>query len=160
MSDPRWVAVYAKAKQEQRAAMALAEQGFETFLPQAPKRDARGMMTSMAPMFPRYLFCGVWPDQSVAPIRSTPGVSSMVRFGGTVAFMQQRDIDAISAVEQLMTGNDPLRPGEAIEILSGPFAGLNALVDASAEQRIYVLLEFMGKMNRVALAPEQVARAG
>ena len=158
MMNPKWVAVYAKAKQEQRAAIALAEQGFETFLPQAPKRDARGLVVDRVPMFPRYLFCGVWPEQSVAPIRSTPGVSSMVRFGGVVAFMDQQQIDAIASVEAVLTGDNPLKKGERIQILQGPFAGLNALVDASAEQRIFVLLEFMGKMNRVALKTEQVAR--
>ena len=36
------------------------------------------------PLFPRYLFVGATDEQSWAPVRSTVGVASMVRFGGQV----------------------------------------------------------------------------
>ncbi len=44
----------------------------------------------------------------------------------------------------------PFRHGEAVEFRAGPFAGLNGVFDMEAgEERAFVLLEWLGKVNRL-----------
>src|SRR5215210_7146750 len=79
-----WYLVYAKPRQESVAQTNLVRQGYETYLPlvrQTVKRQGR-RVTVVGPMFPRYLFIRLdTQSDNWAPIRSTLGVVSLVRFG-------------------------------------------------------------------------------
>ena len=83
--NSKWILVYTKVKQEQRAKRNLENQGFEIFLPMiAFAKQNQTKSITLKPMFPRYLF--VHLDQchdNWGPIRSTIGVSHLVKFGQT-----------------------------------------------------------------------------
>lgn len=159
-ASPPWYVVFSKPRQEAVALQQLLNQAYEVYLPQMPEWQRRHgqWKHKVVPMFPRYLF--VRPtrhQQSIAPARSTVGVAGLVRFG--VEFARVRPV-LITAIHQLEVQVADLRrrpPGEAIpqgtavQIVEGPFAGLQAVVHASAQDRVIVLLEIVGREAKVKL---------
>ena len=85
-----WYVVHTKIRQEALAMTNLNRQGFECYVPMIKMEKMRRHKATLVkePMFPRYLFIrldtsGSGPSWS--PIRSTLGVSQLVRFGGQPA---------------------------------------------------------------------------
>jgi len=154
---PRWYVVQTQANAENKAAGHLARQGFTTYLPRYLKkrRHARRVETVTAPLFPRYLFVAAAnARQSFAPVRSTPGVAQLVNFGGFPATVPDAVIDMLKDREDPDTAacarKRPFGPGDAVAFRAGPFAGLEGIFAAeSGEARVVVLLELLGKLNRV-----------
>ena len=100
------------------------------------------------PMFPRYLFVRLKNDgqQNWSPIRSTIGVSHLVTFGPHLAMLD--DEIMVNLIERL--DEDPVveafKQGDIVEIVDGPFGGLEAVFRTfSGEGRATLLLEFMAK---------------
>lgn len=105
-------------------------------------------------MFPRYLF--VRPghtDQSVAPIRSTWGVSQLVRFGTEPAWADACLINDIRQFERsrniLDQGMTPFAKGDQVQVLDGPFKGISADVLSCDQQRVILLLQVLGKTQHL-----------
>ena len=83
-----WYLVHTRPRQEEIAREHLARQGYGVYLPrlQLPRRRRGRWLDVVEPLFPRYLFAGARRDeQSVHPIRSTRGVSALVRGGESYA---------------------------------------------------------------------------
>lgn len=148
-----WYVVYTKPSQEVRAATELAYQGFSVYLPKISEaKRLRGQwMKQIRPMFPRYLF--VQPEhteQSIAPVKSTRGVSHLVRQGAALVVCPETFIDSIRNAEAQLNceGGAPfVAVGETIEIVEGPFQGMVSRVVASTEDRVSILLELLGKLQ-------------
>jgi transcriptional antiterminator RfaH len=156
-SRMNWYLVHTKPRQEFRALVNLQDQGFEPWLPtlRVQKVRARQMAVVEEPLFARYLFLPLGPQSNSAPIRSTPGVSRIVSFGGQPAKVPREVIDTLQA-EVTRRTQDPARPlfqsGQSVKIGTGPFAGLTAVFDMQdAEARALVLIELMGRPARLAV---------
>jgi transcriptional antiterminator RfaH len=161
--DVAWSVVMTKPRQENYAAARLAEQDFSTYLPMVAKRDKLGRKTGIMPMFPGYCFCGYAADQSIAPIRSTPGVISLVRFGLEIAVIQPAVVDRVRRVEAALQASadaGELKPGDKVQVIDGPFAGLEGLASRVSAERIDVLMTIMGQAQRIRFAPDHLARPG
>ncbi len=160
----RWYLVYTKPRQEDVARTNLERQGFTTYLPrirQSRRRQNRRVLVVEA-MFPRYLFIELDPQQdNWAPIRSTLGVSALVRFGPYPAPVPEDLLAALRAREDA-DGIQELPPpafrrGEALRIADGAFAGYEGIFLArSGRDRVVVLLEIMGQQARVELGEGEV----
>ncbi len=160
-----WCAVQTHARAEDKAAFHLARQGYRVFLPKHLKRrkHARRVEWVPAPLFPRYLFVAVDPGVGRWwSIRSTVGVSNLVRFGKMPATVPAEVIAEIEA-RQDESGMVKLRPclgvkrGERVRIIDGPLTDLEGLFDgASDEARVTVLLDLMGRQVAVRVPAETV----
>ncbi len=154
-----WHLAYTKPRSEAAASMQLARQGYEAYLPlyKTLKRGPEGLLPQRSPMFPRYVFFRAGrAGQSIAPVRSTLGVSHIVRFGVTPATVSDALLDALRAFEQQREQAGPetlssLQPGRRVAVCDGPLKGLEGLVSASAGQRVTVLLDVLGLQTRVSL---------
>ncbi len=99
-------------------------------------------------MFPRYLFVRLSHDgqQNWSPIRSSKGVSHLVNFGGLAASLDDETMDNL---QQKIDNNSLVKvfsKGDSIEIVNGPFKGLEAIFRSySGEERAVLLLDFMSK---------------
>lgn len=96
-----WYVCHTKPRQESLAVRKLAEQGYEVYLPMLARweRKKGAWHKTEQVMFPRYSFVRcVRPGQSIAPIRSTPGVSGLVTFGTTPATLGETAVEAIRAI--------------------------------------------------------------
>ena len=113
-------------------------------------------MNPNTPMFPGYCFCGFQPAQSMSPVRSTPGVFSLVRFGHEIAVIQPEVIERLRKVEAILQANAAdggLKPGDSVKVVQGPFAGFEGLASRVSAKRIDVL---MGKFKSCCKALEDM----
>ena len=93
-----WYVCQTKPRQENLALRKLEEQGYQVYLPLLavwkPHKD--GWQKNDQVMFPRYAFVRcARPGQSIAPIRSTPGVTGLVSFGNVPASIDDTLVEAI-----------------------------------------------------------------
>lgn len=156
-----WYLVHTKPREEVRALENLERQGYRCFLPiLAVEKLRRGaVMRVEEPLFPRYLFIELDADgfgQSWAPIRSTKGVSQLVRFGAEAAKVDERLIAALR--DRDAEAPRPLfRSGDRVTIADGPFAGIEAVFEiADGERRAMVLVEMLGKRARLTVPVRQL----
>ena len=83
---PSWHVVQSKPRMEQRAKENLENQGFEVFLPMLDIQKVRRgkLQTITEPLFSRYMFLRLTEQmQDLSVVRSSKGVSHLVRFGTT-----------------------------------------------------------------------------
>lgn len=160
-----WYVVFTKPRQEARAQEQLERQGFEIYAPRYPRLKPGSMTASIEPMFPRYLFLRpTHLEQSLAVVRSTLGVSNLVRFGLDPARVRAEVVEKIRALEaeqmaQPLASQYPYQAGDRVRIEAGPLQGLEGLVEAVAEKRVMVLMSFLGRESSVTIAPEHLCAA-
>ena len=163
-----WYVVHTKPRKEALAEVNLQRQDFETYLPWF-KRVARhrgGWKEIVEPLFPRYLFLRLDPtQQTVAPIRSTLGVTTLVTFGQRLMPVPETVVDTLRSSEDAQTGlhaapKHELKAGETVAITAGPFEGLQGIFENnSGEERVAILLDVLGQARRVVLARANIAAA-
>ena len=151
-----WYAVQTQPNRENLAVLHLERQGFDVWLPCCERivRHARQIKRVRRPLFPGYLFINF--DLETArwcSINGTIGVKSIVSFGRTPSVVDNEFITALKASESsdgfIDTGTDNLRPGQGVEILSGPMAGqIGKLLSLDAGNRVTVLLQMLGHFIR------------
>ena len=160
-----WYLIYSKPRGEELAVANLERQGYRCYLPRfKATRKVRGRLTTnIEPMFPRYLFISL--DTSTdnwAPIRSTVGVTRLVRFGIEPALVPDTLIQALMDHEDAQGLLSPPRrdfeKGDRVRIFEGPFKDYEAIFLArNSSERVIVLLEILGKESRVAIDPAYLA---
>lgn len=164
----RWYAVCCKPRQEAVAEENLQRQGFRVYLPRIRIRQRRRgqWIDAVEVLFPRYIFIRVDPlRRSTATVRSTRGVVGLVRFGGKPALVPDAVMEALLQREDAATGlhqdNRPLlSAGEPVKLVDGPLAGMEGIfTQHDGHKRVIVLLELLGKANRVTVSRDWVARA-
>lgn len=151
-ASPRWFLAYTEPRRESAAREQLDRQGYETYLPLYGRAE---------PMFPRYLFFRPSrASQSIAPVRSTRGIQAVVRFGSVYARVEPQLIDAIREQEarQALAVRSRPQPGQRVRVHGDVpmFAGLEGLVHSSAERRVIVLMEILGRQTPVRLQAEHL----
>jgi transcriptional antiterminator RfaH len=159
-----WYLVYAKPRQETVAQQNLERQGYRTYLPlvsQARRRNGR-RVNVVAPMFPRYLFIHLDNrSDNWAPIRSSRGVVSLVRFGQEAAKVPNGFIAALRAREdergvQLLPAEE-YRPGSRVRITDGSFSGYQAVFLAkTGRDRVVLLLDILGQHTRATVSADAI----
>lgn len=161
-----WYVVYTQPHKEQIAFQNLQKQGFDTYLPRYQKRcrHARRVYTVMSPLFPRYLFVHMNPaTQRWRSINGTLGVSYLLSDGPDPISIPDGIVDTIRNQEQ--EGIVQVMPpafvkGQKICVTNGPFAELEGLFECvDDDQRVVLLLEFMGRVVRTHLPGHAVTAA-
>jgi transcriptional antiterminator RfaH len=160
-----WYVVYARPRQEARAMENLSNQGFKCFLPAIHVERLRGGHRAMIsePLFPRYLFIYLEAGRSNwSAIRSTRGVSHLVRFGGVAARIPAALIDALN--EQPARNKTLFDAGDQLKVIDGPFIGFEAellrLYEApDGEARVMVLMDILTRPQKISLPASAVRKA-
>lgn len=160
-----WYVAHTKPRQERVAQENLLRQGYGVYLPllKVFKNVRNRQETRLEPLFPRYLFFQpADAQQSIAPVRSTQGITSIVRFGQAPAVLYAETLKNIQAFEARQNAASfeeisALKPGTAVVVTEGPFAGLEGLVSMASEQRVVVLMQLLGKQQRLKFSPQQLS---
>jgi transcriptional antiterminator RfaH len=163
-----WYAVRCKPRQETVAEENLQRQDFRVYLPRIRIRQRRRgrWLDTVEVLFPRYIFIRINPlRRSTATVRSTRGVVGLVRFGGQPAVVPDAVMDALLQREDAASGlhldNRPLfTAGEQVKLVDGPLTGMEAIfTQQDGDKRVIVLLELLGKANKISVSRDWVARA-
>jgi len=154
-----WYLIYSKPREEKLAQEHLERQGYKTYLPLILGRIKRRGRSekSIQAMFPRYLFIYLSDEtDNWGPIRSTIGISHLVKFGMKPAkvpeklIMQLKENECDKGFYDLATKKFKL--GEKLLIAEGPFAGYEAtLFSQNSEDRVIVLLKIAEKYIKINL---------
>jgi len=156
----RWHVIRSKPRAESTARAQLERQGFRVYFPQLvkPARVRGRWLDRIEPLFPRYLFVALESGrQCLAPIRSTVGVTGIVRFGTDYATVTHGIIENLMRRADPQTGLHHLeqpvfRCGGKVRILEGPFERLEGVFERyEGEERALILLEVLGRETRVRM---------
>jgi transcriptional antiterminator RfaH len=157
-TEPHWYVIQTKPRQEAIAEANLNRQSFEVYYPQIlePRRCRGKWKESVQPLFPRYLFAHLnLTCDNIAPIRSTHGVTKMVKFGELIRPVPDGFIQQLQQAEDPLTGlHKPdlslFKKGDEVVIVSGPFSGQKGVFQATnGAERVVILLELLGRTNAV-----------
>ncbi len=163
----KWLLVYTKAKEEQRAKTNLENQGFQTFLPMiAFVKMNRSKSTTVEPMFPRYLFIKLNLEKdNWTLIKSTRGVSHIVVFGQRFAEIPDR------VVAHLKSGADKndifkqtikrqeFEKGDTLIIAQGIFKDKEAtFLSKKSKERVRILLRFVNHLITTEIAASDIGQ--
>ncbi len=162
-----WYVVHTKPRQEQRAFDNLVRQGFDCYLPTVTvERIRRGAVSRVVEaLFPRYLFIRLGDaldsGKGWGSIRSTQGVSRLVTFGGEAAKAPDHLIETLQTMENQRNGETRrlFTHGEAVQVKSGPFAGLEGVYQmGDGEARAFILIELISKQVKLPVKPEELRK--
>lgn len=165
--DEAWYLAQLKPNSHQIAERNLTRLGFRIFFPrhQETRRGNGRFSTALRPMFPGYMFVAFDPTRGLwRAINGTYGVSRLVCAGNAPQQVPQEIVSGLMArcdgagVFDTLT---PFRPGEKVRIGAGPFLDFIAGVEEIAtDQRVWVLLDLMGRQTRVAVGQKALRVAG
>ena len=156
----RWYVVHTQPRYEDTAARHLGNQNFGVYCPKYMKRrsHARRVDWVASPLFPRYLFVQMDVEQAQwRAIHSTVGVSYLVCQGDApvaipdnlVAEIREREDESGRVVVGKLVS---FKNGDQVRLLSGPMADQVGLFDcASDEERVFILLDLLGRQVRVRM---------
>jgi transcriptional antiterminator RfaH len=163
----KWFAVLTNARAEWMAHQELRRQGYDTLYLHymGTVSHANRKIGVLKPYFPRYLFVGVEPGQSIGKVNKTQGVSTVVYFGDEPLAVPDRVMDELRA-----KGNrdglvdvpaapvrERLERGTQVTLESGPFAGFIATVSLDRGASIVVWLRSFGdRLIPLTVGPEDV----
>lgn len=159
-----WYLIHTKPRQEQLAREHLERQGYQIYLPFAPvRRKRRGRTIRVVdPMFPRYLFINLSDEtDDWRPIRSTIGVSALVRFGQTPARIPDSLIENLKSredtegIQQVPEKN--FSKGDEVHIAEGLFEGFEGIYECkSGRDRVILLLKISEQYVTLKLDSNQI----
>ena len=145
-----WHVIMTKPHKESYAVEKLTEQGFAVYCPQRPheKMVRHKRVVKHLPLFPRYLF--IQQDECFSQkqhvIRSTPGVSQLIKHGEIIIPVHDEVIDSIRSLEQSHQGVTEryFIKDEPVRILAGIYMDLEAIyLHDDGEQRTILLVQLL-----------------
>jgi transcriptional antiterminator RfaH len=153
--NSKWLLVYTKAKEEQRAKKNLENQGFEIFLPMIAFAELnQPKPTTLKAMFPRYLFVKINTElDKWTRIKSTRGVSHLVVFGQRLAEIPNQVIVYLRSkadendIVKLKITRQEFQKGEKLVVKTGAFKGKEAtFLSKKSKERVRILLRFINHL--------------
>ncbi|MFJ3053247.1 MULTISPECIES: transcription/translation regulatory transformer protein RfaH [Pseudomonas nitroreducens/multiresinivorans group] len=159
-SEKQWYLVQCKPRQDLRALENLTRQQYECLLPMHQvERIRNGVIQQQAePLFPGYLFIALDTLQdNWMPIRSTRGVSQIVRFDSHPLAVPS------AVIEKIRTRDAAIAPlfetGERVRIGLPGSPGVEAIFEAvDGTERVILLLNLLRRESRVSVPITQVGR--
>ena len=163
--EVRWHALYTRHQHEKLVAHALTGKGFDIFLPlyRTVHRWKDRWKELELPLFPNYLFILGGLDRMLN-ILTTPGVHSLVAWGGRPADIPQNEIDAVRRLVEspLRIQQHPfIKCGDRVRIKSGPLEGIEGiLVRSKSAYRLVLSVEMLARSAAVEVDVSMVERIG
>jgi transcriptional antiterminator RfaH len=167
VDEPLWFCLKTQPKREHLAATTLRREfGIECLSPRLRfrKMTRRGAVWFVEAMFPGYLFAKfIYAKQSRA-VESSHGVSGIVHFGDRLATLSADIVAGLQArvgTEEIVTVDCSIEVGQPVEIIDGPFQGLEVVVThlLPAKERVRVLLQLLGRSVEMELPTAKVLAA-
>jgi transcription antitermination factor NusG len=161
--DSWWHALYTRHQHETVVSQALSSKGFEVFLPRYRAihrwKDRQKELT--LPLFPNYVFIRGGLDRMLS-IVTTPGVHSLISWGGRPARIPSQEIDDVRRLVESPLRVEPhpfLKCGDRVRIKSGPLEGIEGiLVRQTRGYRLVLSVEMLSKSAAVEVDVSAVER--
>ena len=163
-----WLCFQTNSKQEFFAKANLVEKGFDVLLPFYMKlvSHARKKILKPYPIFPSYAFLLYDGNPlSLNKIKNSIGVKKYLK--KTDGFPQIVPDKVIQDIKNLKQSDGSykldknfLKPGDEVLIIDGAMSGIKAIInDYIDERRAQLLVNFLGRINKVNLNTNMIERA-
>lgn len=147
-AEPRWYAIYTRARHEKRVAEQLTRKSVETLLPlyEAVRRWKNGRHKVQFPLFPGYAFVRIALKDRLQVVK-VPGVVCMVGFEGKPVALPEEEIEGLR--RGLADGIDVrphpyLKVGRRVRVVSGALRGMRGiLIRRKGRFRVVVSLDLI-----------------
>jgi transcription antitermination factor NusG len=162
-NDRQWFVATVKPQHEATVAQGFNLREMEQFSPtyeihrqnrQASRRTLR------PPLFPGYVFCRFARLERAAVLK-TPGVTSIVSFGGNPVAIPEREIERVRTMVASGLAVQPrtyLEQGSTVLIESGPLRGVEGIVvEARGDYSIVVSITLLQRSVSVRIEREMVS---
>jgi transcription antitermination factor NusG len=162
----RWAVARTKPQAERWAFINVCRLGYEAFLPACTVRRRDRVVPSLfhnveVPLFRGYVFIQHTPGTSWRPIRSAPGVASIVCAGHEIRYAAPGAVEQLMATEALRRTPAPLqqrfRPGSACRLSAGALRGHEAVVVEIDGDSVAVAVMLFGELRRVSVPLDSLA---
>ena len=160
---PGWYAIHTRHQHEKTVARVLDGKGFETFLPlySVVHRWQTGAKELSLPLFSCYVFLR-GPVERWLPVLTTPGIHTVVGFGGKAATIPRSEIEAIRRVVESPIKAEPypfIKCGDRVRIKEGPLVGLEGiLVRKKSQWKVTLSVEMLERSVAVEVDSFMVER--
>jgi len=148
-----WLALYTQPHKEYMVRDFLEGEGLTLYLPEIENKIQRGDRRPRRPFLPHYLFLQNPGAEKLTNVRWTPGLRKIVTFGERLALIPDELVQQLRArLESYQEPEkEPFEKGEIVNIISGPFEGMEAVFERrlSGQDRVRVFLEMV---NRIQVA--------
>ena len=162
-----WFILQYKANSHHQAVKNLNQQGFVTFLPlnDTTSRKASRFVTSTKPLFPGYMFISFdRTEPRWHKINNTYGVSRLITFNSILKSISSTFVEDLKRRYDLsgkLLPMQKLKKGDQVTVLKGPFANFIATVEKyEADQRIWILMDLMGRKAKIITPPDALKLSG
>jgi transcriptional antiterminator RfaH len=161
-TQERWFALYTKPHKECLVKELLSARQIEVYLPEIAVKSKRRDRRDKRPFFPHYMFARLdLQDGSIANLRWTPGLRSIVSMGGQPIPVPDEVVQELRRRLATMAQVEPeerFRKGDVVPVVRGPFEGLDAVFDRalSAQGRVRVFLQWMSRQVAAELDVEDL----
>lgn len=161
-----WHAVYVRSRAEKKAQFELQTLEIETYLPLQRKLrqwSDRKKWVEM-PLISGYLFVRA-SRKEYDQILQSNYILSYVRFDGKAAIVPDKQIEYLKLMlsrdnEDIEITREKLKPGQMIEVISGPFIGLKGkLQKIKGKNKVALELEQLGYSAMVEIKGEDIVLA-
>jgi transcription termination/antitermination protein NusG len=155
-----WYALYVKPRKEKTVETLLAQRHFEAFSPSVLERRlwSDRIKTVDRTLFPGYVFCRFAPlSEERLPVLTVPGVNWIVGNGKDAVPVPDSQVDALRravASGHRVEPYDYLETGDRVEVLEGPLAGIEGILQGTLERRNQVRLVLSVELLRRSVAVE------
>lgn len=149
----KWFVVYSHPHKESIAAVNIARQGFETYVPCYKKivKHARKINVVAAPLFPRYFFVKIDEEQNNwHSINNTHGVSYLLKTktGSLLSIKDYIIVELFNNHDQnglvSLSVLELFKPGDKVRILNGAFNNHTAIYQRMTDsQRVELLINLI-----------------
>jgi len=115
-------------------------------------------------MFPGYLFAKFVYAAQHRAVENSHGIRGIVHFGDLLATLPEHIVASLQSkvgAEEIVTLDCSIKVGQSVQIIDGPFQGLEVVVTnlLPAKDRIRVLFDFLGRSMEMEMSTFQVLAA-
>jgi transcriptional antiterminator RfaH len=165
-SGVHWYALHSKPRKERQVETYLQYQNIETFYPTIRVKPVNPRAAKIQSYFPGYLFVHVdLACVGLSALNWVPGAIGLVTFGGQppaipdhVIARLYEHVAQLEVIRQSFV--DSLKPGDTVQICSGPLRGYEAMFDTrlNGNQRVQVLLKALGRTIKTTVNVKDIEK--
>ncbi len=160
-----WYAIRVRTGYESLAARALEWKHIKCLLPVSSEMRLWGKRRQkvLVPAFPGYLFAQFGMPRKL-DVLTSPGVMSIVGFGGNPAPISQFEIDSIKTIVTAgaEVKSEPfLAAGDCVEVVAGALCGLRGfLLAVKGQARVVISVSLLQRSVAIEIDPDLLKRLG